>query len=150
MRSAAMKSYIARPDELKPDWHLVDASDKVLGRLATELATILMGKHKPTYTPHVLTGDFVVVINAEKVKLTGRKIEQKEYDHYTYYPSGRKVVPIDRMMERHPERVIESAVRRMLPKNKLARQMLKRLKVYAGPAHPHAAQQPEPLDLVIT
>ncbi len=150
MRSAAMKSYVARPDEVGGDWHLVDASGKVLGRLAAQLATILMGKHKPTYTPHVLTGDFVVVVNAEKVKLTGRKLEQKEYDHYTYYPGGRKVVPIARVMERHPERVIQLAVRRMLPKNKLARRMLKRLKVYAGPEHPHAAQQPRPLELALT
>ena len=145
-----MKTYLAKPDEVSADWHLVDASGKVLGRLATHLATILMGKHKPVYTPHVLTGDVVVVINAEKVKLTGRKMEQKQYDHYTYYPSGRKVVPIARMMERHPERVIQLAVRRMLPKNKLGRQMLKRLKAYAGPDHPHAAQRPRPLELALT
>lgn len=147
MRSAAMKTYLAKPDEVEAEWHLVDAADKVLGRMATELATILMGKHKPTYTAHVLTGDFVVVINAEKVKLTGRKMEQKEYDRYTYYTSGRKVVSIARMMEKHPERVIESAVRRMLPKTKLGRQMFSRLKVYAGPKHPHAAQQPKPLEV---
>ena len=147
MRSAVMKSYVAKPNEVEANWHLVDASGKVLGRLATKLATILMGKHKPTYTPHVLTGDFVVVVNAKKVKLTGRKMEQKQYDHYTYYPSGRKVVGIAKLMEQHPERVIEYAVRRMLPKNKLGRRMLKRLKVYAGPEHPHAAQQPEPLEL---
>ena len=147
MRSASMKSYLAKPGEVESDWHLVDADGKVLGRLATELATVLMGKHKPTYTPHVLTGDFVVVVNAEKVKLTGRKIEQKEYDYYTYYTGGRKVVPIAKLMERHPERVIQHAVRRMLPKNKLGRQMLKRLKVYAGPEHPHSAQGPKPLEL---
>ena len=145
MRSAAMKTYLAKPGEVEAQWHLVDAAGKVLGRLATELATILMGKHKPTYTPHVLTGDFIVVVNAEKVALTGRKLQQKEYDRYTYYTSGRKVVSIATMMERHPDRVIRLAVRRMLPKNKLARQMLKRLKVYAGPEHPHAAQQPAPL-----
>ena len=150
MRSAAMKTYLAKPDEVTANWHLVDASGKVLGRLATHLATILMGKHKPAYTPHVLTGDVVVVVNAEKVKLTGRKMEQKQYDRYTYYSGGRKVVPIARMMERHPERVIQLAVRRMLPKNKLARQMLKRLKVYAGPDHPHAAQRPRPLELALT
>jgi len=147
MRSAAMKTHVAKPGQAGGDWHLVDAGGKVLGRLAAELATILMGKHKPTYTPHVLTGDFVVVINAEKVKLTGRKMEQKQYDHYTYYTGGRKVTPIAKLMEKHPDRVIRHAVRRMLPKNKLARQMLKRLKVYAGPNHPHQAQRPEPLQL---
>ncbi len=150
MHSAAMKSYLAKPDEAGGEWVLVDADGKVLGRLATKLATILMGKHKPTYTPHVLTGDFVVVINAEKIKLTGRKMEQKTYDRYTYYPSGRKVETIAHVMENHPERIIERAVRRMLPKNKLARQMLKRLKVYRGPNHPHQAQQPQPLELTTT
>jgi len=143
-----MKSYLAKPGEAGGDWHVVDADGKVLGRLAVQLATILMGKHKPTYTPHVVTGDFIVVVNAEKVKLTGRKMEQKEYDHYTYYPSGRKVTPIAKVMAKHPERVIEQAVRRMLPKNKLSRQMLQRLKVYAGPEHPHQAQQPKPLEPV--
>ncbi len=147
MRSAAMKSFLAKPNQVGGAWHVVDASGKVLGRLATELATILMGKHRPTYTPHVLTGDFVVVVNAEKVKLTGRKMEQKEYDRYTGYPGGRKVESIAKVMEKHPERVIESAVRRMLPKNKLGRQMFSRLKVYGGPAHPHQAQQPQPLEV---
>jgi len=147
MRSAAMKSYLADPETDGGQWYVVDADQKVLGRLATRLATILMGKHKPTYTPHVLSGDFVVVINAEKVKLTGRKMQQKTYDRYTYYPGGRKVVPIAKMMARHPERVIRLAVQRMLPKTKLGRQMLKRLKVYAGPEHPHQAQQPQPLEL---
>jgi large subunit ribosomal protein L13 len=142
-----MKSYCAKPGEAGGDWHLVDADGKVLGRLATELATILMGKHKPTYTPHVLTGDFVVVVNAEKIKLTGRKMQSKEYERYSYYPSGRKVESITSVMARHPERIVEEAVRRMLPKNKLGRQMLKRLKVYAGPEHPHAAQGPQPLEL---
>ena len=142
-----MKSYLAKPDEVGGAWHLVDADDKVLGRLAVEVATILMGKHKPTYTPHVLSGDFVVVINAEKIKLTGRKLEQKEYDHYTYYPSGRKVVPMAAMMDRYPDRVIKLAVRRMLPKNKLATRMLQRLKVYRGSEHPHSAQQPKVLEL---
>jgi len=142
-----MKSFVAKPGQVGGDWHLVDADGKVLGRLAVELATILMGKHKPTYTPHVLTGDFVVVVNARKVKLTGRKMEQKHYERYTFYPSGRKVIPIARMMERYPERVIVLAVRRMLPRSKLARDMLRRLKVYSGPEHPHAAQQPKPLEL---
>jgi large subunit ribosomal protein L13 len=149
MRSAAMKTYLAKPDEVGGDWHLVSASGKVLGRMATKLATILMGKHKPTYTPHVLTGDFIVVTHAEEVKLTGRKMEQKEYDRYTYYCSGRKVAKIKDVMAQHPERVIEHAVRRMLPKNKLGRQMLSRLKVYKGADHPHQAQQPKPLELTI-
>lgn len=146
MRTAAMKSYLAKPGETGGDWHLVDADGKVLGRLAVELATILMGKHKPTYTPHVLTGDFIVVVNAEKVKLTGNKIENIEYDYYTYYPGGYKTVPIAEMLDKHPERVIEFAVRRMLPKNKLGHEMLSRLKVYAGDQHPHQAQRPQPLE----
>jgi len=147
MRSAAMKSYLAKPGEVGGDWHIVDADQKVLGRMATQVATILMGKHKPTYTPHVLSGDFVVVVNADKVKLTGRKMEQKTYDRYTYYTSGRKVDSIAKMMAKHPDRVIKLAVRRMLPKNKLGRSMLSRLKVYAGPTHPHQAQCPKPLEL---
>lgn len=147
MYTAAMKTTIAKPGEAGGQWHLVDASNKVLGRLATELATILMGKHKPTYTPHVLTGDFVVVTNVEKVRLTGRKLEQESYDYYTYYPGGHKIVPIAKLMKTHPDRVLRLAVRRMLPKNKLAPAMLKRLKIYRGTEHPHAAQQPKPLAL---
>ena len=147
MRSAAMKSYLAKPGEVVGKWHLVDASGKVLGRLAAELATILMGKHRPTYTPHVLTGDFVVVVNAEKVKLTGRKMDQKTYQRYTYYPSGQKTVPIAKVLTSHPDRVIRLAVRRMLPKNRLGRDMLGRLKVYAGPKHPHGCQKPKPLEI---
>ncbi|UCD30693.1 MAG: 50S ribosomal protein L13 [Planctomycetota bacterium] len=143
-----MKSYLAKPDEIEGDWHLVDADGKTLGRLATRLATILMGKHKPTYTPHVITGDYVVVVNAEKVKLSGRKMEQKVYDRYTYYTSGRKVDSVAKVMAKHPERIIQSAVRRMLPKNKLGRQMIKRLKVYRGSEHPHQAQEPQVLELV--
>ena len=139
------KSFLAKPHEVEPRWHLVDATDKVLGRLATRLATILMGKHKPTYTPHTLTGDCVVVINAERVKLTGRKAETKTYERYTYYPSGRKIIPIATVLEKHPERVLETAVRRMLPRNRLGRQMLSRLKIYRGSKHNHQAQRPEPL-----
>ncbi len=142
-----MKSTLAKPEEVGGEWCLVNAEDKVLGRMASQIATILMGKHRPTYTPHVLTGDFVVVVNAEKVKLTGNKINQMEYDRYSYYPSGRKVDSIAMVMERHPERVIEFAVKRMLPKNKLGRQMLKRLKVYAGPEHPHQAQVPQEVEI---
>ena len=149
MRSAAMKSYLAKPGEVGGDWHLVDADQKVLGRMATQVATILMGKHRPTYTPHVLSGDFVVIVNADKVKLTGRKMEQKTYEHYTYYTGGRKVDSIAKLMSKHPDQVIKLAVRRMLPKNKLGRDMLSRLKVYAGPTHPHQAQCPKPLELAI-
>jgi len=143
MSSAAMKSYLAKPGEVGGEWHLVDAKDQILGRLAARLATILMGKHRPTYTPHVLTGDCIILINAEKIKLTGRKMDQKKYERYSYYPSGRKIEPISVVMAKDPERVIKSAVRRMLPKNKLGRDMLNRLKVYAGPQHPHGAQQPK-------
>ncbi len=139
------KSFLAKTGEVAPHWHLVDADGKVLGRLATRLATILMGKHKPTYTPHTLTGDFVVVINAEKVKLTGRKDESKIYQRYTYYPSGRKVIPVATMRQKHPEQIIQLAVRRMLPRNKLGRQMLSRLKVFRGNEHCHQAQRPVPL-----
>jgi large subunit ribosomal protein L13 len=139
------KSFLAKPHEVGGRWLLVDATDKVLGRLAVRLATILMGKHRPTYTPHTLTGDFVVVVNAERVKLTGRKAEQKTYDRYTYYPGGRKVIPVATVLEKHPERVIMTAVRRMLPRNRLGRQMLSRLKVYKGSEHTHQAQRPEPL-----
>lgn len=146
MRSAAMKTYLAKPGQVGGNWHLIDAEGKTLGRLATDIATVLMGKHRPTYTPHVLTGDFVVVVNAEKVRLTGRKMEQMEYDSYSYYPRGRKVVPIAEMIKRYPERVLQRAVWRMLPKNKLGRDMLGRMKAYAGPDHPHAAQQPRPLN----
>jgi large subunit ribosomal protein L13 len=146
MRSAAMKSYLAKPGETGGQWRLIDASDRVLGRLATEIAMILMGKDKPDYTPHVLTGDFVCVVNAEKIQLTGNKALTKEYQRYSYYPGGRKVTSITEVMAKHPERVVQQAVKRMLPKNKLGRKMLERLKVYAGPEHPHAAQNPEPYE----
>ncbi len=145
MARNAGKSYLAKPNQAGGRWLLVDAKDKVLGRLAVRLATILMGKHKPTYTPHTLTGDFVVVINADKVKLTGRKAETKTYDRYTYYPSGRKVIPFATMIEKHPERVLQLAVRRMLPRNKIGRHMLARMKVYRGAEHGHQAQRPEPV-----
>ena len=137
-----------RKEDVSPQWHHVDAADQVLGRLATRIAMILMGKHKPTYTPHVDTGDFVVVTNAEKVRLTGRKAEQKELEHYTGHPSGRKTVSYGEVLQsNHPERIVEAAVRRMLPKNKLGVKMLSKLKVYAGPEHPHQAQQVEELQL---
>lgn len=147
MPTPATKSYMARSETHESQWFVVDAADKVLGRLATEVATVLMGKHKPTYTPHVDTGDFVIVVNAEKARVTGRKMEQKLYDWYTGYPGGRKVVTMEDYFAKHPTRVIEMAVRRMLPKTRLGRKMYKKLKVYAGPDHPHAAQLPTDLEI---
>jgi len=138
---------MARPGQIDQKWYVVDASGQVLGRLATRLATVLMGKHKPTYTPHVDGGDYVIVLNAEKIRITGRKLEQRMYGRYSYYPGGYKQVSLGRLLDKHPERVIELAVRRMLPKNKLGRRMLKRLKVYRGSEHRHQAQRPEPLAL---
>ncbi len=138
-----MKTYMARPKEVTAKWWLVDAADKVVGRLASDIAVILMGKHRPTYTPHVDTGDFVVVINAEKVVFTGKKWDQKRYTWYTGYTGLRSETAGERIA-RKPGRVLRDAVRRMLPKNKLAVQMLKKLKIYAGDQHPHQAQQPKP------
>jgi large subunit ribosomal protein L13 len=137
---------MAKPGEVEAKWWLVDAQDKVLGRLANRVAVLLMGKHRPSYTPHVDTGDFVVIVNADKVALTGRKWEQKTYTWYTGYP-GLKSETAQHRFARQPERVVRDAVRRMLPKNKLASKMLLKLKIYAGPDHPHQAQQPVPLDL---
>jgi len=148
--SIAMKSYMAKKNQVEQKWLLVDAEDAILGRMAAEIAPVLMGKTKPTYTPHIDTGDFVIVINADKIKVTGKKAEQKEYDYYTQYPGGHKYVSFADMMERKPEKVIEMAVRRMLPKNRLGRQMLKKLKVYRGPSHEHQAQQPVKIDLFAT
>lgn len=153
------KSFLAKPGEVKPDWMLIDADGQVVGRLAVKLATVLMGKHKPTYTPHVDCGDFVVVINAEKVRFGGRRMAHpthpnftskmltKVYQNYTRYPGGRKVIPAAEMLERKPEEILRLAVRRMLPKTKMGRQMLKKLKLYRGDQHPHQAQVPEPRTL---
>ena len=143
-----MKSYMAKKNKVEQKWRLVDADGAILGRMAAKIAPILMGKTKPCYTPHVDTGDYVIVVNADKIRVTGKKAEQKQYDHYTHYPGGHKYVSFAEMMERKPERVIELAVRRMLPKNRLGKQMLKKLKVYKGPGHEHQAQQPEKIDLV--
>ncbi len=142
-----MKSFMATKETVERKWLLVDADGAILGRLAAKLAMILMGKTKPTYTPHVDTGDYVVVVNAEKVQVTGRKAEAKEYDYYTHFPGGHKYVSFAEMMEKKPEKVIELAVRRMLPKNKLGMAMLKKLKVYRGPEHEHQAQKPEKVEL---
>jgi len=141
-----MKTYMARPGEIEPKWWLVDASDKVVGRLASDLAMILMGKNRPTYTPHVDNGDFVVVINADKVVFTGKKWEQKKYAWYTGYPRQRTETAGKRFARR-PELIIREAVRRMLPKNKLAFKTLDKLKIYAGSEHPHQAQLPELTEL---
>ena len=143
-----MKSYMAKQGELTARWYVADVSGKVLGRVATRIATILMGKHRPEYTPHVDTGDFVVVINAANVKVTGEaKLSQRMYERYSKYPGGLKVTPLKEMLADKPEFVIREAVRRMLPKSKLGDHMLGKLKVYTGTAHPHQAQQPQALEL---
>ncbi|MBP8609929.1 MAG: 50S ribosomal protein L13 [Syntrophaceae bacterium] len=142
-----MKSFLAKKGQVEQKWWVLDAEDKVLGRLASKVAVILMGKNKPVYTPHVDTGDYVIIVNAEKVRLTGRKPQNKTYQTYSRYPSGQKIIPFARMIERHPERVIERAVRRMLPKSGLGERMFKKLKVYKGPHHEHAAQKPVKLEL---
>ena len=142
-----MTTYMPKPHEVPAAWHVVDATDQVLGRLAAQVAMIVQGKNKPTYTPHVDTGDFVVVINAEKIRVTGRKAEVLEYDTYSRYPGGRALYSFEEMRTKHPEKLIELAVRRMLPKSKMGRNILGKLKCYRGPQHPHAAQQPKPLKL---
>jgi large subunit ribosomal protein L13 len=140
-----MKTYSVKAGEIERRWWVIDAEDQVLGRLASEVAHILRGKHKPTFTPHLDTGDYVVVINAEKVRLTGNKMDQKAYFRHSGYMGGEKFIPVRRMLETHPERVVELAVKGMLPKNALGRRMREKLRVYAGTEHPHAAQQPETL-----
>lgn len=145
-----MKTYQAKKEELKYQWYLVNAERKVLGRLASELAKILRGKHKPTFTPHLDTGDFVVVVNAEKVGLTGKKLKDKIYYRHTGYPGGIKEVSAEKLLAKKPTELIRRAVKGMLPKNSLGRQMLRKLKVYAGPDHPHKAQNPVPLELIQT
>ena len=147
VESFSMKSFMAKKNEVEQKWLLVNAEGAILGRMAAKIAPILMGKNKPTYTPHVDTGDYVIVVNAGKIMLTGKKAQTKEYDHYTHHPGGHKYVSFADMMAKKPEKVIELAVRRMLPKNKLGRQMLKKLKVYGGPDHEHQAQKPEKIEL---
>ena len=138
-----MKTYMAKPGEVEAKWWVVDASDKVVGRLASEIAVLLMGKHRPTYTPHVDTGDFVIVLHADKVRFTGTKWANKTYTWYTGYP-GLRSITAEKRHQHDPRRVLSEAVRRMLPKNKLGVKMLSKLKVYAGGEHPHQAQLPEP------
>ncbi|MFT4677709.1 MAG: large subunit ribosomal protein L13 [Patiriisocius sp.] len=142
-----MKTYSAKKETAKHDWFVVDATDKTLGRMATEIANRLRGKHKAEFTPHVDTGDYVVVVNAEKIKVTGNKTTDKMYYHHTGYPGGIKSISFDKLIDKAPERAIQSAVKGMMPKNKLARAMLSKLKVYAGNEHPHQAQQPQLLDI---
>lgn len=142
-----MKTFSAKPETVTRGWYLVDADGKTLGRLATELARRLRGKHKPEYTPHVDTGDYLVVINAEKVRVTGHKLEDKMYHHHTGYIGNLKSTSLGKLLDEHPERAIEMAVKGMLPKNPLGRAMFKKLKVYAGAEHKHAAQQPQKLDI---
>ena len=142
-----MKTFSAKPAEVKRDWFVIDATDKTLGRMATEIARRLRGKHKAIYTPHVDTGDYIVVINAEKVAVTGNKATDKKYHHYTGYVGGLRTITFDKLIIEDPTRIINSAVKGMLPKNPLGRAMFRKLKVYAGAEHQHAAQQPMPLDV---
>ena len=142
----AMKTYVAKPTDRDRTWLIVDASGQTLGRLATQIADTLRGKRKPTYTPHIDTGDFVVVVNAEKIRVTGNKLADKRYYRHSGYPGGLKSRTLQEMLDRRPEEVIRLAVKGMLPRNRIARKQLTKLKVYAGPDHPHAAQQPQPME----
>jgi large subunit ribosomal protein L13 len=143
------KTYVPKKNEISNEWVLVDAKDKYIGRLATQIASILLGKNKPTYTPGVEIGDYVIVINAECINATGKKMDNKIYYHHTGYPSGIKSVSLRQQLTKHPERVIRSAVWGMLPHNKYGRSLIKKMKVYAGPEHPHASQNPKPLEQVL-
>ena len=142
-----MKTVSAKKESVSREWYVVDATDKTLGRLSTAIANRLRGKHKPEYTPHVDTGDYIVVVNAEKVRVTGNKTTDKVYHHHTGYPGGIKSITFDKLIDKAPEQVIEKAVKGMMPKNKLSRSMMSKLKIYAGNEHPHSAQQPMPLDI---
>jgi len=142
-----MKTYVPKKTEIKKNWYLVDAEGKILGRLASKIAQVLSGKNKPIYTPHLDTGDFVVVINAKKVKVTGNKEKKKVYYHYSGYPGGMKEIVYEKLLEKKPALIIQKAVKGMLPKSKLGRKMLKKLKVYAGTEHRHQAQNPEKIEL---
>jgi len=142
-----MKTFSANAQTVRREWYVVDATDKVLGRLASEVATRLRGKHKPEYTPHVDTGDHIVIVNADKVRVTGNKAQAKIYYRHSGYPGGLKEISLEEQLQRHPTRVIESAVKGMLPKNSLGRAMFSKLRVYAGPEHEHQAQQPKALEL---
>jgi large subunit ribosomal protein L13 len=145
--SIGVKTYTVRRGDIKREWYVVDAQGKTLGRLASEIAKILRGKHKPIYMPHLDCGDYVIVVNAEKVRVTGKKLDQKFYYRHSGYPGGLKSINLRDQLQKHPTRVLEAAVRGMLPKNRLGRAMIKKLKVYAGGSHPHQAQQPKALEL---
>jgi large subunit ribosomal protein L13 len=147
LETRIMKTFSAKPAEVRRDWYVVDATNKTLGRLSTEIARRLRGKHKPEYTPHVDTGDYIVVVNAEKIRVTGNKLKDKMYHHHTGYIGNLKSVPLDKLLQTHPERALESAVKGMLPRGPLGRQMLSKLRVFAGPEHKHTAQQPLPLEV---
>jgi large subunit ribosomal protein L13 len=140
-----MSTFMAKTGEVKQRWWVIDASDQVVGRLAVQIATILRGKHRPEYTPHQDTGDFVIVVNAGKVRFTGKKMQTKTYQSYSHYPGGLRVVSAREMLEKHPERILEAAVRRMVPRNRLGRKQMSKLKIYAGATHPHQAQNPQEL-----
>lgn len=142
-----MRTYSPKPADVQRQWYVIDATDVVLGRLASQVATLLRGKHKPIFAPHVDTGDFVIVVNADKVVLTGNKLQQKRAYRHSGYPGGLRSIPYSELMEKRPARVIEKAVKGMLPKNSLGRKMAKKLKVYAGPDHPHQAQKPVPFEI---
>jgi large subunit ribosomal protein L13 len=142
-----VRTYSGKKEEIEREWYIVDAEGQTLGRLASRIAPVLRGKHKPTYTPHLDCGDYVIVVNAEKVHVTGRKKDQKAYYRHSGYPGGLKTITLREQLDKHPERVLQAAVKGMLPKNRLGRRMFKKLKVYAGEAHPHQAQQPKLLEL---
>ena len=142
-----MKTYMPTASQIERKWYVIDAADQTLGRLAAQIATVLRGKHKPIYTPYLDTGDYVIVVNAEQVKVTGKKLEEKIYWHHTGWVGGQKKTTLKRMLQVHPERVVEHAVKGMLPKGPLGRQMYRKLHVYAGPEHPHAAQKPEEMKI---
>jgi large subunit ribosomal protein L13 len=142
-----MSTFMAKKGEIEQGWFVVDATDKVVGRLAVKIADVLRGKHRPLYTPHVDTGEFVIVINAAKMKFSGNKLDSKTYQAYSHYPGGHKIISARDLMGRRPERVLELAVRRMVPRNKLGRLQMTKLKIYAGPNHPHQAQQPRELPI---
>lgn len=141
-----MKTFVTKPSDIQREWFVVDAAGLSLGRLATRIATVLKGKHKPYYTPSMDTGDYVIVVNAGKIQVSGRKLDQKIYYRYSGYPGGLKSISLRDQLARHPERALQMAVRGMLPHNRLGRAMFRKLKIYAGPEHPHAAQQPKPLE----
>jgi large subunit ribosomal protein L13 len=142
-----MSTYMAKPGQVVQRWHLIDAADQVVGRLAVQIATILRGKHRPEYTPHVDTGEFVIVVNADKVRFTGKKWDTKVYQNYSHYPGGLKETPAKEMLAKRPERILHEAVRRMMPRTRLARQQITKLKIYAGANHPHQAQNPQELKI---